>query len=132
HVALAEAGQVDDRLADRLGWDRARVDAHASQRAFALGEAHAAAQLRCLDSGLLAPRPRADHEQIEVQIHLPSHWRPGPWRSECNPPQAISTGARESLHQMDRVRIRRAPAWRWIRPERGAGWMSTRRPPQSC
>ena len=70
-LALVEAGQVDDRLANRLRRDRARVDGDPAERARPLDERDSAAQLGRLDRRLLTRRPGADHEDVVVVAHWP-------------------------------------------------------------
>ena len=69
HLPLVEAGQVEDRLAQRLGRDRARVQAHAADHVLALDDRHPAVELRRGDGGLLAAGPRADHQHVVV-VHV--------------------------------------------------------------
>ena len=64
--ALAEAGQVQHGLAQRLRGDRPAEDA-APAELLALDDRGAAAELRGLDRGLLARRPGADREEVEVR-----------------------------------------------------------------
>jgi hypothetical protein len=67
-VPLGEPGEVEDCLAQRLGRDRAGVDADAAHHVAPLGDGHAFAQLGCGDRCLLAAGPGADHQQVVV-IH---------------------------------------------------------------
>ena len=65
HVALAVAGEVDDRFANRLGRDRARVQRHAADKlALPLDDDHAPILLGGGDGRLLAGRPAAHHDQV--------------------------------------------------------------------
>ena len=65
-LALVDAGEVEDRLAQRLGRDRAGVDADAAEHVRALHHGHPPVQLRGRDGRLLPARPGADHEQVVV------------------------------------------------------------------
>ena len=71
-IALAEqppvAGprQMEDRLAERFGWDGARIDRGAAQDTVFLDDNRLLAELRRLNSGLLPGWARADHCAIEV------------------------------------------------------------------
>src|SRR6185437_2546434 len=71
HLPLVKPGEVEDRLAQRLGRDRAGVQAHPADHVLALDDADPAAQLGRCDRGLLPARSRADHQYIEV-VHIPS------------------------------------------------------------
>src|SRR5580700_7785946 len=61
HLALVQAGQVQDRLAQRLGRDRARVQADAADHVLALDYRHPAVKLGRSDGGLLPAWTRSDH-----------------------------------------------------------------------
>jgi hypothetical protein len=77
HLALVQAGQVQDRLTHGLGRDGAGVDADAAEHVGPLDDRHAALQLRRGDGRLLAARPGPDDEKIEV-VHASSvgAWSP--------------------------------------------------------
>src|SRR5206468_481501 len=62
--ALADAGEVQDRLAHRLGRDRAGVDADAADVVVALDEGDAAAELGGAEGGLLAGGAGADNHEV--------------------------------------------------------------------
>src|SRR5438105_2783151 len=62
--ALAESGEMKRRLAQRLRWNRAGVDARAAQHRLALDERDALAEVRGLGRSLLAGRPGADHDEV--------------------------------------------------------------------
>ena len=64
--AIAGPGQVQDGLAEGLGWDRARVDRRAAQHGTLLDDDRLLAELRRLNRGLLTGRTRADHRAIEM------------------------------------------------------------------
>src|SRR5262249_2650010 len=64
--ALAEAREVEHGLAQRLGGDRPREDAAATEL-LALDDRRTAAELGGLDRRLLASRAGADGEQVEVR-----------------------------------------------------------------
>jgi hypothetical protein len=67
-LALPRPGQVENRLAQRLGRDRARVDAHPAHHLGALYQGHAPVQLRGRDGRPLPAGPGADYKQVVV-IH---------------------------------------------------------------
>jgi len=69
HLPLVQTGQVEDRLAQGLGRDRARVQAHTADHVLALDDRHPPLELRRSDGRLLATRPRADHQHVEV-VHM--------------------------------------------------------------
>ena len=69
HLPLVQAGQVENRLAQGLGRDRARVQAHAADHVLALDDPHSPLELRRGDGSLLAARARADHQHVEV-VHM--------------------------------------------------------------
>ena len=65
HVAVAVAGEVQDRLADRLRGDRAGVQRDAAQQlALPFDDGHAPVLLRRGDGRLLAGRTAAHHDQV--------------------------------------------------------------------
>ncbi len=66
HLALVEPGEVEDRLAHRLGRDRAGVEAHPADHFRPLHERDPAVELGRGDGGLLPARARTDHQQVEV------------------------------------------------------------------
>src|ERR1039457_5154137 len=66
HLALVQAGQVQDRLTQGLGRDRAGVQADAADHVLALDDRHPPLELRRGDGCLLAAGPRADHQHVEV------------------------------------------------------------------
>ena len=68
--ALVEAGEVEDRLADRLRRDRSGVDARAADLAVPLDERDAVAELRGLDRRLLPRGTGAEDDELEVGAHL--------------------------------------------------------------
>src|SRR5690606_13718090 len=76
-VALGEPGEVEDRLPQRLGRDRAGVDADAAHHAPAFRHADALAQLRGRDRGLLPARAGSDDEQVVV-VHATPPQAPTP------------------------------------------------------
>ena len=63
---LGQAGEVDRRLAQRLGGDRAGVRAHAADGVAALDHGDRGAHLGRLDRRLLPGRARAQHHEIEA------------------------------------------------------------------
>ena len=63
---LHEAGQVEHRLAQRLGRDRPAEDAAAAEL-LVLDDGAAAAELGGLDRGLLTRRPAADRQEVEMR-----------------------------------------------------------------
>src|SRR5205085_1220929 len=67
--ALSDAGEVDDRLADRLRRDRPDVDAVPAHDRLPLHQSDLPPQLRRLDRSLLAGRPAPDDEQLVVEAH---------------------------------------------------------------
>jgi hypothetical protein len=67
---LAHAGQVDDRLAERLRRDRPPVDRHAAELA-PLDHRDAMAQLRPLDGGSLPGGAGSDDQKLVVVVHEP-------------------------------------------------------------
>ena len=70
-LALAQAGQVEHRLAQRLRGDRAGVDADPADHVASLDHGDAAAELGRGDRGLLATGSGPDDEKIEV-VHATS------------------------------------------------------------
>ena len=67
--SLVQPRQVEDRLADRLRRNRPRVDADTADRGVPLDQRDALAELRRLDRRLLARRPRADDDDLELRAH---------------------------------------------------------------
>ena len=64
-VAVAVAGEVQDRFADRLRGDRAGVERDAAQQfAASFDDGHAPVLLRGGNGRLLAGRAAADHDQV--------------------------------------------------------------------
>ena len=76
---LADAGEVDDRLAQRLRRNRSPVDRDATELA-PLDEGDAPAELRRLNRGLLPGRTGSDDEKFVVVAHgwLQNRMRRGP------------------------------------------------------
>ncbi len=70
-LALAHAGQVDDRLAQRLGRNGSGVHANAAEHPAALDDRDRLAELRRRDRGLLPARTRTDDDEVVLQ-----HWNP--------------------------------------------------------
>ena len=73
--ALAQAGEIERRLAQRLGWNRAGVDRRAARLRRALDDADALAEVRRLRGALFAGRAGADDDEI-VMVHA---MRDGRW-----------------------------------------------------
>jgi hypothetical protein len=74
---LAAVGDVlEDRLAQRLGRHRARVDGDAADALTPLHDGDALAELRRLDRGPLAARARTDDEHVEVARGVGHRLRP--------------------------------------------------------
>ena len=61
---LPEAGEVQDRLAQRLGRDRAGVEADAADHLLAVDDGDLLAELRRGDRALLAGRAGADDDEV--------------------------------------------------------------------
>ena len=77
--ALAEPGEVQDRLAQRLRRNRAGVEAHAADHLLAVDDGDLLAELRRGDRALLAGRAGADDDEVVRRgVHRPSasHGRP--------------------------------------------------------
>ena len=70
-LALAHAGEVDDRLAQRLGRNGSGVHANTAQHPAALDDGDRLAELCRRDRGLLAARTRTDDD--EVVLHHGTH-----------------------------------------------------------
>ncbi|VAZ59921.1 hypothetical protein LAUMK7_02354 [Mycobacterium kansasii] len=68
--ALIHAGEVEHRLAQRLRWDGAGVDADAAQHSATLDDRNGFAQLGRGNGRLLAARPRAENHHV-VLAHRP-------------------------------------------------------------
>src|SRR6266498_3891667 len=66
HFPLVEAGEVEHGLPERLGRDRAGIQAHAAHHVGALDDADVPLQLGRGDGRLLAARARSDDQQVEV------------------------------------------------------------------
>ena len=66
-LALAHAGEVDDRLAQRLRRNGAGVDADSAEHPAALDDRDRLAELRRRDGGLLAARTRTDDDEVVLQ-----------------------------------------------------------------
>ena len=64
--AMAEPGKVEDRLAQRLAWNRAQVRAHAADDFLLLDNDNALAELHALNCRALPRRPRADNKQSNL------------------------------------------------------------------
>ena len=71
HLPLVEAGQVEHRLAEGLGRDRAGVQAHPAEHARPLDDGDLAIQLGRGDRSLLAAGPGSDNDEVEF-VHAPS------------------------------------------------------------
>src|SRR5262249_40129832 len=89
--AIAGAGEVQDRLAEGLGRDRARIDRRAAQDGTLLDDDRLLAELRRLDGRLLTRRARADHRAIEV--------------SHCRCPRVVSSPISDH-HSTPETRLR--------------------------
>jgi hypothetical protein len=63
-VALPEAGEKENRLAQGLAGNRAAVDADSADDLLSFDDTHFLADLRCLDGCLLTGRTGADHEHV--------------------------------------------------------------------
>ena len=74
-AALAQPGEVERRLAQRLRRDRAGVHRGAARLGRALDDAHALAEVRRLRGAFLAGRAGADDDEIVVLAQ--SRWRSG-------------------------------------------------------
>ena len=75
-VAMAIAGEVQNRFADRLRGDRAGVERHAAQQlALAFDDDDSPILLRRGDGRLLAGRPAAHHDQIVSHVRVPWYVR---------------------------------------------------------
>ena len=66
HLPLVDAGEVEHRLAQGLGWDRPGVQADPADHVAALHDSHPALELGRGDGRLLPARAGADHQQVEV------------------------------------------------------------------
>ena len=67
---LAESREVEDRLAQRLRRDRARVEADAADHLLAVDDGDLLAELGGRDRALLSGGPRTDHDEVVVRnIH---------------------------------------------------------------
>src|ERR1035441_9169749 len=66
HLALVQAGQVQNPLRRGLGRDRAGFQADAADHVLALDDRPPPLELRRGDGCLLAAGPRADHQHVEV------------------------------------------------------------------
>ena len=75
-LALGEAGEIEHRLAQRLGGDGAGVDADPADHVAAVDDGHPAAELGRGDGGLLAAGTGSDDEHVEVG-HPPQSGRAG-------------------------------------------------------
>src|SRR5207248_556678 len=64
--ALAQAGKIERRFAQRLAGHSAGVDAASADLRGTLDDGHALAEISCLGAGLFARGPAADDHQIEV------------------------------------------------------------------
>ena len=67
-LTLAHAGEVDDRLAQRLGRDGPGVDADAAEHPAPLDDRHRLAELGRRDGGLLTAGTRTDDDEV-VFLH---------------------------------------------------------------
>jgi hypothetical protein len=65
-LALAHAGQVEHRLAQRLGRDRAGVETDAPDGLAPVDDGHPSPELRRRDRGALSARAGADHQEVIV------------------------------------------------------------------
>jgi hypothetical protein len=66
HLALAQAGEVEDRLPQRLGRDRTGVDADPTEHVLPFDDGNPTAEFRRRDRGLLATRTRTHDEHVEI------------------------------------------------------------------
>jgi hypothetical protein len=67
-LALAHAGQVEHRLAQRLGRDGAGVDADAAEHVAALDDRDRLAELGRRDRGLLAAGTGTDDDEVVARL----------------------------------------------------------------
>ena len=75
-LAAPVAGQVERRLAQRLGGQPAAVDGRAAGPLLALDERHALAEVGRLGGALLAGRSGADDDEVEIRFaHAVPSWR---------------------------------------------------------
>ena len=73
-AALAPAGEVEHRLAQRLGRDGAGVHRDAADAAALLDHEHGSAELGRLDRGAAAGRAAADDDEVDC-VHGREDWR---------------------------------------------------------
>src|SRR5271157_4966069 len=93
HLALVQAGQVEDRLAQGLGRDRARVQAHTAHHVLALDDRHPPLELRRGNGCLLAARPRAEYQHVEVVHTIQCDDRKPPFEPLEAPDLVVHTAA---------------------------------------